>query len=94
MELDTDQGHKYGLMVQSMKDNGALIKQMVKVNFGMQTETSTKVCGKMIRLTGMVSTFMSMALNMKAIGKMTYRMDKEWRAGKMEVVMKVAIKKV
>ena len=58
MELDTDQGLKYGLMVQSMKDNGALIKQMVKVNFGMQTETSTKVCGKMIRLMDMEFMFM------------------------------------
>jgi hypothetical protein len=31
---------------------------------------------------------------MKAIGRMTCRMDKEWKAGKMEVVMKVVIKKV
>jgi hypothetical protein len=35
-----------------------------------------------------------MALNMRVIGRMTCRMDKEWKAGKMEVAMKVAIKKV
>jgi hypothetical protein len=35
-----------------------------------------------------------MALNMKATGRMTCRMDKEWKAGKMEVAMKVVIKKV
>jgi len=30
---------------------------------------------------------------MKVIGKMICKMDKEWKAGKMAVAMKVAIKK-
>ena len=35
-----------------------------------------------------------MARNMKAIGRMIYKMDKVWKAGKMEVVTKVATRKV
>ena len=34
-----------------------------------------------------------MVLNMKVIGRMTFRMGKEWKAGKMEVATKVAIRK-
>jgi hypothetical protein len=34
-----------------------------------------------------------MELNMKVIGKMIFKMDKAWRAGKMEADMRVVIKK-
>ncbi len=94
MELDTDQGLKYGLMVQSMKDNGALIKQMVEVNSGMQTETSTKVCGKMIRLMDMEFMFMSTVLNTKDIGVTTCRMAQELNPGVMEASMREVIRRV
>lgn len=42
----------------------------------------------------MVSTFMSTELSMKATGKTTYKMDKEWNLGKMEAGMKADTKKV
>jgi hypothetical protein len=34
-----------------------------------------------------------MELNMKVIGKMIFKMDKAWRAGKMEADMRVVTKK-
>ena len=40
-----------------------------------------------------VSIFMLTALNTKDIGKMIFKMDKVWRAGKMEVDTMVATKK-
>jgi hypothetical protein len=71
---DTAQEHKFGLMVLSMKENGASIKQMVVVNFGMLMEMSMKANGKMIRLMDMEFTCMSMEQNMKATGRMISRM--------------------
>ena len=47
---------KCGLTVQNMKESGAKIKQMVKVNFGMQMVMFMKVIGKMIKQ--MVMEFM------------------------------------
>ena len=48
---------KFGLMVQSMKENGQKIKQMERESFGMQMVTYTKVTGLMTRPMGMVPTF-------------------------------------
>jgi hypothetical protein len=84
---------KYGLIMLDMKVSGERIKLTVVESFGMLMVIFMRVNGKMIKQTVMVSMFMSMALNTKVIGKMTCRMDKEWKAGKMEVAMKVAIRK-
>jgi hypothetical protein len=42
---------RYGLMVQNMKVSGNRVKQMVTESWFMQTAMSTRVNGKMIRLT-------------------------------------------
>ena len=69
--------HKCGLMVPSMKVNGKIIKLMERVNFGMQTEISTKESGKMTRLMVKVSTYMLMAQDMKVTGETIYKMAME-----------------
>ena len=85
---------KSGLIMLSMKVNGAKIKPMVVENSGMQMEISMKVSGRTTKLMVLESIFTSMVLNMKAIGKMISKTAREWKAGKMEADMKVAIKKV
>ena len=47
----------------------------------------------MTRLMDMVSTYMSMVLNTKDIGKMISKMAKEWKAGKTAADTKEDIKK-
>ena len=48
-----DQGLKYGLMVQNMKEIGSIIKQMEKGNSGMQMGMSMKENGLTIKQMGM-----------------------------------------
>jgi len=54
-------------------------------------EMSTKVNGKMIKLTGTEFTCMLMELGMKAVGKRISNMEKESRDGQMVLFMKVCI---
>jgi hypothetical protein len=93
-ERDMDQELRYGLMVQSTKDSGALIKLTVEVNSGMQTEMFMKVSGKMIRQMDMEFMSMSTALNMKDTGVTTCKMEQELNHGVMEVNTRVAIRRV
>ena len=63
-----DMEPKFGLMVQSIKENGRRIKQMGRVNFGMLMVIFLRVSGRMIKPMVMEHTFMLMVLNMKGIG--------------------------
>ena len=83
-----DQGSKSGLITPGMKANGEKIRPMAAVNFGMQMEIYMKENGKMIRPMGTAFIFMLMVHNMRAIGRMIFRMDRAWKAGKMEVGMR------
>lgn len=49
---------KCGLMEQSMKETGIIIRQMEEANSGMQMEMYMKVNGSMIKLMAMESMFM------------------------------------
>lgn len=84
---------KYGLIMQNMRVNGEKIKPMGAESSGMPTETSMKVSGRMTKQTDMESIFMLTVLSMKVIGKTIFKMDKEWKAGKMEADMRVDTKK-
>lgn len=55
---DQDLEFKYGQMVQNMKVNGKITEQMEEESFIMQTEIIMKENGQMIKLMGMVYTFM------------------------------------
>ena len=55
-------------MVLDMKDNGKMIKRMVKVNFNMLMETSMKESGSTIKRKGMEHIVMLMAHFMKGLG--------------------------
>jgi hypothetical protein len=87
------QEFKSGLMEQSMKELGRIIKLMGRASFGMQMGMSTKVNGKKIRLTATESIFMLTVQSMKDIGRMIYKMDSEWNHGLMAAGMKAGIKK-
>ena len=84
---------KFGLTVQNMKESGAKIKQMVKVNFGMQMVMFMKVIGKMIKQMVMEFMYIWMELNMKVNGVMTYKTALELNPGVMEANTKEVIKK-
>ena len=49
---------------------------MAKASSGMLTVTSLKATGKTIKQTDMVLITISMGLNMKAHGRMIFRMEK------------------
>ena len=49
--------------------------------------------GKMIRPMGTAFIFMLMVHNMRAIGRMIFRMDRAWKAGKMEVGVREVTRK-
>jgi hypothetical protein len=80
---------KCGLTVPSMKVTGSRIKPTAKANFGMPTVTCTRASGKMTRQMDMVSTFMSMGLDTRVIGKMISKMVGELKAGQTALSMKV-----
>ena len=89
----TAQVSKSGQITPSTRVNGAKTRQMAVENSGTLTVTSMRVSGKTIKPMASVSTFTSMELNTKATGRMTFRMAKEWRAGKTAAVMKVDTKR-
>jgi hypothetical protein len=93
MELGMDLAFKFGLTVQNMKVSGDITKRTVKVNSGMRTVIYTKACGKTIKQTDTVSTFMSMEPNMKDIGGMIFRTVKVLNHGVTVANMKVDTKK-
>lgn len=66
---------RYGLMVLVIKANGEKTRLMEKVNFGMLMETFLTANGKMIKLMVMACILIKTGLNMKAIGRMTCKMD-------------------
>lgn len=84
---------KYGLIMQNTKASGDKIKLTEEENFGMPMEIFMKGSGKTTKQTDMESTFMSMVHSMKAIGKMIFKMVKEWNLGRMEANMMVVTKK-
>jgi hypothetical protein len=84
---------KFGLMEQSMMENGLIIWQMVEVNFGMQMEIFTMVNGSMIKQMGMVLIYIKMERGMMATGRMTCKMEKELKYGQTVPSMKVSIRK-
>ena len=83
-----------GLMEQNMRVIGLKIKQTVKANFGMQTETSTKVNGRTTKLMDTESMCMLTVPAMKVTGKMICKTDGESKAGLMVQNMKENIRKV
>ena len=93
-ERDMDQELRYGLMVQSTKDSGALIKLTVEVNSGMQTEMFMKVSGKMIRQMAMELMCIKTVPSMKVIGRMTYKMVRALSHGVTVVSIKVDTRRV
>lgn len=66
---------RYGLTVLVIKANGEKIRLMEKVNFGMLMETFLTENGKMIKLMVMECILIKTGLSMKAIGRMTCKMD-------------------
>ena len=80
--------------MQNMKVNGVRTKLMVVGNSGTLMVIYTKENGRKIKLMDMVFIFMSMAPNMRVIGRLIFKMVKVWKAGKTAVDMKVDIKKV
>ena len=85
---------KSGQIMLNMKVNGEKIKLMAVENSGMQMVISMRENGKTIKPMVMVYIYMLMVHNMKAIGKMIFKMDKAWKAGKMEADTTVVTKKV
>jgi len=67
--------NKYGMMDQSMKDIGLIIKLTEKEDLSMLMEMCTMVNGKMIKLTDMELIFIWMELNMRDSGKKINNMD-------------------
>ena len=84
---------KYGLTMLNTRVNGEKIKPMGAESSGMPMETSMKASGRTTKQTAMESISMLTVLNMKAIGKMIFKMGRAWRAGKMEADMRVDTKK-
>jgi len=84
---------KSGLIMLSMRVNGAKIKPMAEENSGTPMAISMRVNGKTTRLMALVFIFTLMVLNMKATGKMISKTDKAWRAGKTVADMRVDTKK-
>ena len=66
---------RYGLTVLVMKANGEKTRLMERVNFGMLMETFLMVNGKMIKLMVMACILIKTGPSMKAIGRMTCKMD-------------------
>lgn len=66
---------RYGPMVLVIKANGEKTRLMEKVNFGMLMETFLMANGKMIKLMVMACILIKTGLSMKAIGRMTCKMD-------------------
>jgi hypothetical protein len=86
-------GSKYGLMDQSMKVNGRMIKLMALENWFMLMVISMKDSGKMIKPTVMVTILMQMVQLITENGKMTNNMEKELKHGLMEQSMRANILK-
>ena len=84
---------RFGLMEPNMKENGVIIRPTVKVNSGMQTETCTTENGRTTKPTDSESTSMSTEPNMKATGRMIFKMAGVSKAGLMEASMMVCTKR-
>lgn len=78
-----------GLMVPSMRENGARIELTEKVNSFMSTEISMMDSGQMTKPTGLVYICMLTELNMRECGVTISNMGKESRRGQMDQNMKV-----
>lgn len=85
---------KSGLMEPNMKESGLKIRLMERENSGMQMVTFTRENGKMTRLTVLGSTSMLMEQDMKATGRMIFRMELVLKLGMMDQNTKVNTKKV
>lgn len=85
---------KSGLMEPNMKESGLRIRLMERENSGMQMVTFTRENGKMTRLTVLGSTSMLMEQDMKATGRMIFRMELVLKLGMMDRNTKVNTKKV
>lgn len=68
---------KFGMMEQSMKENGRITELMEEVNFGMLMVISLMENGKMIKHVEKVFILILMEQNMKVIGWMIFKMDLE-----------------
>jgi hypothetical protein len=88
--MDTE--YNIGLMELIMKVNGVLIKLKVKELFGTLREMFTEENSKMIWLTVMENTHISMDQNIKGSLKMTFKKDTEKKNGLMELSTLVHIK--
>ena len=75
-----------------MKGSGISIKLKDKELFGMLKEMFTEENSKMIWLTVMENTHISMDQNIKGSLKMTYKKDTEKKNGLMELNMSAPIK--
>ena len=81
--------NKFGLMEQNILVNGEKIKLMEKENLSMLMETFTTDSGLMIKRMVLEHIDMSMALCMKASGKMIFNTEKVSRHGLIRVDMRV-----
>lgn len=83
--VEKEQGHKFGLMVQSMLENGKIIGPVEKEYFIMQMEMYLKVSG--IRIKQMGKEFISILMDqdMKENGKMIISMDMVRKFGMMDL---------
>jgi hypothetical protein len=66
---------------------------MVRASSGMLTAMSTKVIGRMIKLTALAFIFTSMARDTKASGKMICKMAGVLKVGPTDQNMKVGTKR-
>jgi hypothetical protein len=90
--FDRDTEFKSGQTGRSMKVGGETIKQTGEGASFMQTATSSKEIGKMIRLMGMVFILISMERSMKVHGKKIDRMGKELRLGPTMLAIRASTK--
>lgn len=83
---DTDTEFRYGLITQSMRENGRMIRLMVEESSTMPTEMFTMENGKMTKLMEEASILMRMERFMTVSGLMTNSMVTELNLGPMELV--------
>ena len=83
-----DMENKNGLMAQSMKAIGKMIKPMALENYFMQTEIFMRENGQKIKLTGREHTRMLMVQDIMVSGKKINSMVEELRHGLMELAMR------
>lgn len=94
MDKKMDMANKYGLIVQSMRGSGRMIKLTGMVGWNMQMVIYMKVIGKMIERMVKETTSILMGQHIKADGRMINSMVRVSKHGQMELNMKDFIIKV